>query len=247
MVNPKPQGKDGSPSSLKKQISISQHSSISQADDFSSPYARVRSSPHNYDKVKEEHPYAQVRQQPVVVAVAPESLDKTDGVGDEEAHDSITLRQSMSGDDNLELDGGGQVSIPAASAIAGHISASQELPYMTPPIYQPGQHFSGDSQDSSKGYTSISVREPLANIIAQTNQQNAHRKRKELSDSHYATVSDDSDEMYAAIEDPNHQGGDPLYTSGSETYAQIQPPNQMTVAVEINTSQLEVDSFAGEF
>lgn len=37
----------------------------------------------------------------------------------------------------------------------------------------------------------ISVREPLANIIAQTNQQNANR-RKEIQDSHYATVSDDS-------------------------------------------------------
>lgn len=36
-----------------------------------------------------------------------------------------------------------------------------------------------------------------------------------------------SDEMYAAIEDPNT-----LYTSGSETYAQIQAP--MTVSVEIN-------------
>lgn len=43
--------------------------------------------------------------------------------------------------------------------------------------------------------------------------------------------------MYAAIEDPNNQAD--LYTSGSETYAQIQPPasnNQMTVSVEINTS-----------
>lgn len=37
-----------------------------------------------------------------------------------------------------------------------------------------------------------------------------------------------SDEMYAAIEDPN------LYTSGSETYAQIQAP--MTVSVEINAT-----------
>ena len=40
-----------------------------------------------------------------------------------------------------------QVEIPAASAIAGMISASQDLPYMTPPIAN--QHFSGDSQDSS--------------------------------------------------------------------------------------------------
>lgn len=52
-----------------------------------------------------------------------------------------------------------------------------------------------------------------------------------MQDSHYATVSDDSDEMYAAIEDPNSTGID-LYTSGSETYAQIQAP--MTVSVEIN-------------
>lgn len=38
--------------------------------------------------------------------------------------------------------------------------------------------------------------------------------------------------MYAAIEDPNNIGGADLYTSGSETYAQIQAP--MTVSVEIN-------------
>lgn len=40
--------------------------------------------------------------------------------------------------------------------------------------------------------------------------------------------------MYAAIEDPNNHVD--LYTSGSETYAQIQPPPPapLTVAVEIN-------------
>lgn len=38
--------------------------------------------------------------------------------------------------------------------------------------------------------------------------------------------------MYAAIEDPNNPSGVDLYTSGSETYAQIQAP--MTVSVEIN-------------
>lgn len=49
-------------SSVKKQISVSQHSSISQADDCSSPYARVRSQAHAYDKVRPaEHPYAQVK------------------------------------------------------------------------------------------------------------------------------------------------------------------------------------------
>lgn len=40
------------------------------------------------------------------------------------------------------------------------------------------------------------------------------------------------DEMYAAIEDPNNVNSGELYTSGSETYAQIQAP--MTVSVEIN-------------
>lgn len=84
----------------------------------------------------------------------------------------------------------------------------------------------------SEGYTSISVREPLANIIAQTKKQNAQNRRREISDSHYATVSDDSDEMYAAIEDPNNPVE--LYTSGSETYAQIQPQEPLVVSVEIN-------------
>jgi hypothetical protein len=48
--------------------------------------------------------------------------------------------------------------IQAATAIAGHISANQELPYMTPPIpsqemnppQQQQLNFSGDSQDSSE-------------------------------------------------------------------------------------------------
>lgn len=39
--------------------------------------------------------------------------------------------------------------------------------------------------------------------------------------------------MYAAIEDPNNQVE--LYTSGSETYAQIQPQETVVVSVEINT------------
>lgn len=39
--------------------------------------------------------------------------------------------------------------------------------------------------------------------------------------------------MYAAIEDPSNQVD--LYTSGSETYAQIQPQETVVVSVEINT------------
>jgi hypothetical protein len=69
-------------------------------------------------------------------------------------------------------------------------------------------HFSGDSQDSSsnkilslpsdlaltiffcsEGYTSISVREPLASIRAQTGQVTRRM------DPHYASVSDDSGKL----------------------------------------------------
>lgn len=98
---------------------------------------------------------------------------------------------------------------------------------------------------SVEGYTSISVREPLANIIAQTKGAQLQRQGIRVpTDPHYATVSDDSgnllysnshfyihrfervlnisrhfsDEMYAAIDEQ-----DKVYTSESETYAQIQP------------------------
>lgn len=233
-----PQGRSPT-SSLKKQASVSQHSSISQADDVSSPYARVRSPPHAYDKLRRaEHPYAQVVQPSangtvqVSVAVDDELLSPISRRGGANAGGSGV----SGGDPNLGLDERepSTMDIPAASAIAGRVSASQDLPYMTPPIVQPTQqHFSGDSQDSSKGYTSISVREPLANLLPQTQNQTTAQRRQILGDSHYATVSDDSDEMYAAIDDPNNQAD--LYTSGSETYAQIQPPNMVTVSVEINT------------
>lgn len=149
--------------------SISQHSSLSQADDISSPYAKVRSPPHAYDKVKPaEHPYAQLKVMPStsgqVAANQQQSTSNNDG--------GILSSRRESNQSLLEDADGHQVSfvkftickflvlykfnilfkiIPAASAIAGRISASQELPYMTPPIIQnpPQQNFSGDSQDSS--------------------------------------------------------------------------------------------------
>ncbi len=49
----------------------------------------------------------------------------------------------------------GVPSIPAASAIAGSIAASNDLPYMTPPIH--ANHFSGDSQDSTSSYQLFSI------------------------------------------------------------------------------------------
>ncbi|XP_068621839.1 uncharacterized protein [Battus philenor] len=104
------------------------------------------------------------------------------------------------------------VVISASVAISGQLPSSQELPYITPPSPRPhtdnAVHFSGDSTDSAKGYTSISVREPLSNIRAQS--------MKPPNQPHYASVSDDSDEMYAAIEEAS-------VGEGSDTYAQIAP------------------------
>ncbi|XP_058976461.1 serine-rich adhesin for platelets isoform X3 [Musca domestica] len=207
------QNKSPTPS-LKKQISVSQHSSISQADDVSSPYSRVKNSPHDYAKVRPtEHPYAQLNAPSTshLASSAPSSNSIVDGAQSQQHHhhhtsgtqlnvsnnESIHQQRTSHHSDNAEHandNGQHEAEIPAASAIAGMISASQDLPYMTPPIAN--QHFSGDSQDSSKGYTSISVREPLANILAQQPQvQSATRSAghsRDVNDSHYATVSDDS-------------------------------------------------------
>ncbi|XP_073817689.1 uncharacterized protein isoform X4 [Musca autumnalis] len=212
------QNKSPTPS-LKKQISVSQHSSISQADDVSSPYSRVKNSPHDYAKVRPtEHPYAQLNAPSTshLASSAASSNSIVDGAQSQQQHhhhshhtsgtqlnasNSELIHQqriSHHSDNNTTEhanDNGGQheAEIPAASAIAGMISASQDLPYMTPPIGN--QHFSGDSQDSSS-YTSISVREPLANILAQQPPAQpvvrAAGHSRDVNDSHYATVSDDS-------------------------------------------------------
>lgn len=144
-----------SPSNPKKLANISQHSSMSQADDASSPYARVRSPAHAYDKLKKtEHPYAQVVQPATAGGVAQVVLenDDDDDMDDDETtiENPISHRESSSNHDLLSTGGS---AIDASAAISGRISASQELPYMTPPIIPvmppSQQHFSGDSQDSS--------------------------------------------------------------------------------------------------
>ncbi|XP_063911737.1 uncharacterized protein LOC135128669 isoform X2 [Zophobas morio] len=207
---------------IETRPSISQHSSISQADDTSSPYEKVK-----YDKIKsKEHPYAQLQPTTSRQAVLEEaklgceertSLLRPDGSSTSSEPSAPPRSRRSSAHSGLGVD------IPAASAVAGGIAASPELPYMTPPVTQP--NFSGDSQDSSKGYTSISVREPLANIMAQTKELN---KKRDV-DQHYSTVSDDSDDVYTTIPDPNNQ----IYTSESETYARI-PAHPITVEAEVN-------------
>ncbi|KAJ8675038.1 hypothetical protein QAD02_010824 [Eretmocerus hayati] len=234
------QDKDKDRKGKRDKQSISQQSS---QDETSSLYARLKTPQTS----NEEHPYAQVQ-----------NIPKTDSVQHNRSGSShvVDLCQPSTSDTPSAPPRSRRTSshnslleqsvpeIQAASAIAGNVQANQDLPYMTPPILMPlpqppqaenngppQQHFSGDSQDSSKGYTSISVREPLANILAQT--KSAHQQRqavRSIVDPHYATVSDDSDEMYAAIDEQ-----DKVYTSGSETYAQIQP-----MPVEINrTAQSE--------
>lgn len=113
----------------------------------------------------------------------------------------------------------GPVNIAAASAIAGAVAASNELPYMTPPLH--AEHFSGDSQDSTsttryrlyfsysndikelnvyiecvEGYTSITVREPLARI------RPTLVTKRDASDSHYTVLSDDSGKTSVPIMRP---------------------------------------------
>ena len=120
--------------------------------DVSSPYARVRSPVHAYDKLKRaEHPYAQVVQAGTNGSVAQVVVENDDDeISDEDEKDSnLADPNNRESSQNLP----DQEDISAGSAIAGRISASQELPYadMAPRAIQPAmpQHFSGDSQDSS--------------------------------------------------------------------------------------------------
>ncbi|XP_046671955.1 uncharacterized protein LOC124361931 isoform X2 [Homalodisca vitripennis] len=217
-------GRGGGPNGkLPRDSTIeSSYDSPSQTDNSLSPYARVKRE-HPYDQVKQsdEHPYAHVKANNKAGPshapdpVLPLSESSSSSSSEDEVESPVAPPRSRKSVSLSQSSLSSTVDIPAATAIAGGIPANHELPYMTPPlpINTQQQHFSGDSQDSSKGYTSISVREPLSNILGQVT------RRQDLIDSHYATVSDDSDEMYAAIEEPNQ----PLYTSGSETYAQIRP------------------------
>ncbi|XP_026472904.1 uncharacterized protein LOC113376978 isoform X2 [Ctenocephalides felis] len=189
------------------------HNLDHQQDDATSSYATVSNFEHPYNRVQiPDHPYAQVQNSRAKTASMSSAIIIASSV---QNNNNDTMPNHSAADDDHIVD------IPAAPAIAGRVSANQELPYMTPPIQ--ANHFSGDSQDSSKGYTSISVREPLVNILVHAN-QNPSRSNQELIDSHYTTVSDDSDEMYAAIEEQPFSSPFEVYTSVSETYAQIHPP-----------------------
>ncbi|CAL8073110.1 unnamed protein product [Orchesella dallaii] len=167
------------------------------------------SSHHPYAKLKKnaEHPYARVRS----------SANGGNGNDEETDTDNYDLPQFLS-----RQAGPSSAVVPSSSTTARSsganlnnagvnvVGSSADAEGPVPPrrigrqwrrSSQPqvlnndnASHFSGDSQDS-RGYTSISVREPLSNIRSQVANTRSY-------DSHYATVSDDSEEMYAAIDDP---------------------------------------------
>ena len=150
-----------------------------------------RNHQHQYAKVKkirrEEHPYAKVG----------ESRDNEDNTDTEDYETTEKLRprsrERLSGRSINGADSWGRRQDPDIPLN----SSRQTTPLPPePPAYPDGhnQHFSGDSQDSfsAKGYTSISVREPLAHIRG---------PQAGLQEGNYVTLSETSDEMYAAIED----------------------------------------------
>lgn len=148
---------------------MSQHSSISQADDVSSPYSRVKGLPHDYAKVRgTEHPYAQLNAPSAsnaAVAAAATVTSNSKATSTQHGTDSLQRGSQLSSDSTQHLadESTPQVEIPAASAIAGMISASQDLPYMTPPIAN--QHFSGDSQDSSSKWGNYATTLQISKFI----------------------------------------------------------------------------------
>lgn len=118
---------------------------------------------HAYDKVRQtEHPYAQVKaigdatNQPSTsnATISSSHLNNNNSENSNNSNEERPLSRRSSHESLLldSVDGRQHQVIPAASAIAGRVSASQELPYMTPPIVQPQQYFSGDSQDSSSKF-----------------------------------------------------------------------------------------------
>lgn len=119
----------------------------------------MRSPSHAYDKVRQtEHPYAQVkavgdatnRPSTSNATISSSNLNNSEN---NSANEETPLSRRSSHESLLDsVDGRQHQTIPAASAIAGRVSASQELPYMTPPLVQPQQYFSGDSQDSSSKF-----------------------------------------------------------------------------------------------
>ena len=156
---------------------------------------------HQYAKVKkvrrEEHPYAKVG----------ECRDNEDNTDTEDYQTTDKLRPG-SRETLSDVTGASNWGRRQEPDLLLN-SSRQTTPLPPEPPSFPDhnqQHFSGDSQDSfsAKGYTSISVREPLAHIRDMRSLAGPGASEGTgavMQEGNYVTLSETSDEMYAAIED----------------------------------------------
>jgi len=176
------------------------------------PEINVAPGPSNFDP--KNHPYAKVkktRRQEHPYAKVGENKDNEDNTDTEEYDTTENLlevrpqsSQRSSGRSLNATGHGNWVQPPRRPDDIPRNPSRQATPLPPePPFNEPGhtqQHFSGDSQDSfsAKGYTSISVREPLSMI---RDIRQACPPQPPIQEGNYVTLSETSDEMYAAIED----------------------------------------------
>ena len=192
--------------------------SSSNFDSKNHPYAKVKKTR------RQEHPYAKVG----------ESKDQDDNT-DTEEYDTTEnlLQQSTAG--HGQRSSGRSASGPSSWRRPDHAqnNSRQSTPLPPEPAQYPPdpghgqQHFSGDSQDSfsAKGYTSISVREPLA-MIRDIRAGGA----APVQEGNYVTLSETSDEMYAAIEDTVYMN--PAGKDSHEKEEDESDPNNMYSKVD---------------
>jgi hypothetical protein len=179
----------------------------------SRPDINVAPGPSNFDP--KNHPYAKVkktRRQEHPYAKVGENKDTEDNTDTEEYDTTENLldvrpqSSQRSSGRSLNTSGlGTWVQPPRRPDEIPRNPSRQATPLPPePPVFNEAthqqQHFSGDSQDSfsAKGYTSISVREPLSMI---RDIRQACPPQPPIQEGNYVTLSETSDEMYAAIED----------------------------------------------
>jgi len=222
---------------------------LPEVDQSNHPYARVKKK-----QGKQEHPYAKVgkvggERLTASGAAQNEEEDEEDEETEYETTDKLTPDTSTAPaatDSNFPL--------PTTSQGYGHQMTGENRPgigfppahgsnfgaWVPPPARNTSrqstplppepnssqpiqQHFSGDSQESTystKGYTSISVREPLENLRPQGH----HPAQPPIQEGNYVTLSETSDEMYAAIEDTVYM--DPMGSAHAANRQQQQRPQE---------------------
>jgi len=206
------------------------------------PDINIPPGPSNFDP--KNHPYAKVkktRRQEHPYAKVGENKDNEDNTDTEEYDTTENLLevrpQSSQRSSGRSLNApslGTWVSPPRRPDEIPRNPSRQATPLPPEPPFNEGthqqQHFSGDSQDSfsAKGYTSISVREPLSMI---RDIRQIGPSQPPIQEGNYVTLSETSDEMYAAIEDTvymNPGGKD----SSAEKDDEESDPNNMYSKVD---------------